>query len=165
MSNEPLTTLSAPQPSTSEPSTDAPPTDRAADGAMMLAAVERMETVMRGERAAFERLRADLGDMASTVALAKAALASFAIKPDDAGDGKAAGKSSDVIALLQAIESRIEAMAQTIAGANVVDANDGAMTPPPAAEAAFAAYPQAADATDPAPQVAPSVAILDSMAE
>src|SRR5262249_3043052 len=99
------------------------------------------EAVVRGERAAFDRLRADLDDMANTVALARSALATFAIKPDGAPDGK----GGDVNALLQTIEDRVKAMVAFIGNAGTAAAE-----PPPAATGKLALeLPPAAPAAEP----------------
>ncbi len=86
--------------------------DVSADAALILAALGRMEAVVRDERAAFARLRVMLGDMAQAIAR-----------------GKAVANSETAATLLDELEHRVDAMID-IAG------------PGPTAEAAAVPDPQ-----------------------
>ena len=86
--------------------------DVSADAALILAALGRMEAVVRDERAAFARLRVMLGDMAQAIAR-----------------GKTVANSETAATLLDELEHRVDAMIE-IAG------------PGPVAEAAAMPDPQ-----------------------
>jgi hypothetical protein len=97
MSNEPQSSEKMPSPSDAPPA----PADFDADAALVLTALGRMETAIRGERLTFARLRAALGETATAIAQAKRA-----IKPE-AG---AAGKPLDVALLLEELGHCVDAM-------------------------------------------------------
>ena len=75
-------------------------TDVSADAALILAALGRMEAVVRDERAAFDRLRVMLGDMAQAIARAKAV-----------------ADSETAAAMLDELEHRVDAMIEIAGGA------------------------------------------------
>jgi hypothetical protein len=100
-------------PSSSESASPTPAqADVSADAALILAALGRMEAVVRDERAAFTRLRVMLGDMAQAIAR-----------------GKTVADSETATTLLDELEHRVDAMIE-IAG------------PGPVAEAAAIPDPQ-----------------------
>src|SRR5712671_3646101 len=87
-------------PSTSESASPVPAqADVSADAALILAALGRMEAVVRDERAAFTRLRVMLGDMAQAIARAKIVADSEAAAP-----------------LLDELEHRVDAMLDIAGG-------------------------------------------------
>jgi hypothetical protein len=119
-----------------QPDERAAPAARSADAELVLAALDRMEAMIRGQGAALERLRADLPALAGTLAQAKAALQASAIKPDAGADGKPTG----VHALLDELEHRIDALLEAAgverpvperASAEPVPAVATAPVPPP----------------------------------
>jgi hypothetical protein len=98
---------SEPVPSESTDSTALPPaTDIAADAALMLAALGRIQNAAHSDRATIEHLREALGTLADDIARAKATL--FA-----AGDAEA---RPDMAALLDQFEHQVDAMIETAGG-------------------------------------------------
>jgi hypothetical protein len=103
--------------------------DISADAALILAALGRMETVVRDERAAFDRLRAMLGEMAHAIAKAKAV-----------------ADSETAATLLNELEHRVDAMIDIAGGHPAVAA--AAAIPEPQPEAAAAPAPDASAAAE-----------------
>ena len=111
-------------PSSSEPA--APwPNDVSADTAVIVAALERLVSALRDERAVRTRLRTALGDMHRAIATAKAV-----------------ADSETAATLLDEFEHRVDAMIEIAGRAEA-----------PAAEAAPVAAP-AAETTEPPPEAA-----------
>ena len=127
-----------------------PPADEdlVADAELVVAAVRRMETALRGREAApaSERLRQHLGEMAEAVARARAA-----IKPDSESSGKEAAKLVAVAALLCELEWRLDAM---------VDVVEAKLSAPAPAEAEDTA---AAEDAPPSAEVIPMRSSLDTI--
>jgi nicotinate-nucleotide--dimethylbenzimidazole phosphoribosyltransferase len=99
-------------PSSSELASPRPPqTDVSADAALIMAALGRMEATVRHERAAFDRLRVMLGEMAEAIAKAKAV-----------------ADSETSANLLDELDHRVDAMME-IAGHGAVA--ESAPSPPP----------------------------------
>src|ERR1051326_12041 len=102
-------------PSSSESAPHRPaPTDVSADAALILAALGRMEAVVRDERAAFTRLREMLGDMAQAIARAKTV-----------------ADSETATTLLDELEHRVDAMIEIAGGQHPVAASAATPAPPP----------------------------------
>jgi len=92
--------------------------DVSADAALILAALGRMEAVVRDERAAFTRLRAMLGEMAQAIAR-----------------GKAVADSETAATLLDELEHRVDAMLDIAGPGPVAEAAAIPDPQPPAAAA------------------------------
>ncbi len=90
--------------------------DVSADAALILAALGRMEAVVRDERAAFTRLRAMLGEMAQAIAR-----------------GKAVADSETAATLLDELEHRVDAMLDIAGPGPVAEAAAIPDQQPPAA--------------------------------
>jgi chemotaxis protein CheZ len=79
--------------------------NRHADTTMLLAALDRLEAVLRGERGvqSVDRIRFDLVEMAKAIARTKAEIA--AIKPDAAHHGKFGEATEELDSIVQATET------------------------------------------------------------
>ena len=132
-------------PPSSEPAFGPPAqADVSADAALILTALGRMEAVIRDERAAFDRLRKMLGDMAQAIAKAKAV-----------ADSETAANALDEL------EHRVDAMIEIASGAGSVAESQASQAPavsaPPVAPVATAVaenatqVPPADDAPAPGP--------------
>lgn len=99
-----------------------PAADIAADAALVLAALSRLQTAARADRMALDRLRDSLGGLAYAIAQAKAMFAA----PGDAEH------KPDMTALLDQFEHQVDAMIETAGGR----AGAAAVMPEPAQRAA-----------------------------
>ena len=88
--------------------------DVSADAALILAALGRMEAVVRDERAAFDRLRVLIGDMAQAITRAKTV-----------------ADSETAATLLDELEHRVDAMIEIAGGQRAVPASAAVPEPPP----------------------------------
>jgi hypothetical protein len=104
------------------PRVPAAPVDFSADAELVLAALGRMETAIRSERVALDRLQTELGEMAAAIAQAKSAMPSSATEPDAA----TGGRPVDLAALLDELEHRVDAMLDIAGGGSQTARADSA---------------------------------------
>jgi len=124
-----------------EPEPEPAQAPRGADAETAIAAIDRMDSALRKDRAALDRLRVQLQAMAEAVAQAKAEWQPSAMKPDAAAQGKA------LHGLLDELEHRIDAMIEvTGAGEAPRPQSPLAGTPAPASEGPAAVVPAVAAA-------------------
>src|SRR5262245_9240140 len=119
MSSEPI--ASAPQAS------EAPRVEFVADAALVLAALNRMETAVHADRSALARLRPALAELAVALGEAKRAVTLGAQRP------------LDIAVLLDELEHRVDAMIEIAGG----EATPDLSAPPPAPADDEAAAPRA----------------------
>ena len=110
--------------------------DVSADAALILTALGRMEAVIRNERAAFDRLRTMLGEMAHAISKAKAV-----------------ADSETAAHLLDELEHRVDAMMEVASGAGSIAESQASQVPP---ASAAAVEPVAAAVAESAAQVPPA---------
>ena len=121
--------------------------DFASDTELVMAAIARMEAAVRGERAAHERLREDLGSMAEAIAHVKTSLR----------NAQTTGKPVNVLVLLTWLEARVNGMRGYLGTPPAEAAAPEAVAEPAAAEVA---QPESAEATETVPTVSDVVSRL-----
>ena len=134
------------------------PTDVGANAALILAALGRIEAVVRDERAAMASLRTSLGEMAQTIARAKAV-----------------ADSENAAAMLDEFEHRVDAMIEIAGGApgaeqtaepdQVPTVSDVVLRLGPADTASEPAVADAAPSADTGGDKGPTVAMLTAMVQ
>jgi hypothetical protein len=130
MSNAPMPSdPAAVEPATGESAPRA--ARRSHDAELVLAAVDRMDAALERERVKLDRLQSGLAALARTIAQAKIAMQPTAVNPAATGNA-----SLDVVALLDELEHRVDAMLEIGGGPGWRDvaAHDQSPAVPPTAD-------------------------------